>query len=191
MFFNTRFLKLAKQPLVGQSVYLKMAEKQHFIEFQKLRFDNQEFLTPFEPKWRADALSKRAFYARVRNDRFLASNDDKYAYLIFKKSDDCLIGGINMNNINRGVFQACSLGYWLAKNENSKGLMSDAVRTLTKAAFENWKFNRIQAATLVGNLASIRVLEKNGFEQEGLAKRYLKINGRWQDHLLFAKVAPI
>lgn len=189
MFSHNKYLSIAKQPIIGQNIYLRMAEKYDYSQFYNIRNSNQTFLTPFEPVWGVNALSKKGFYARVRNDRHEASNDRKYAFLIFKKSDDSLIGGISMNNVQRGVFQACSLGYWLGETENSKGYMTEAVQILTQKCFTTWQFNRVQAATLVDNYASIRVLEKCGFSHEGKALKYLKINGQWQDHLLFAKIS--
>lgn len=190
MLFENKHLKHLKQLISGDNIYLRMAEKSDYKQWREIRQSNQNFLQPFEPIWGRDALSKQHFYARVRNDRHGAITDNKYAFFIFKKTDDQLIGGINMNNIQRGVFQCCALGYWLGQVENSKGYMSEAVQIISQQCFEKWGFNRIQAATLIHNKASIRVLEKNGFEREGQARRYLKINGSWQDHVLFAKIAP-
>lgn len=190
MFFENKYLSVAKQPLVGENIYLRMAEKRDFKAWAKIREANFKFLQPFEPTWGVNALSKQQFYARVRNDKHDASVDDKYAYLIFAKADNRLIGGINMNNVVRGVFQCCALGYWMAQQDNNQGLMSEAVQIITNECFGKWQFNRVQAATLVDNFASIRVLEKNGFTREGQAEKYLKINGSWQDHVLFAKIKP-
>lgn len=190
MFFENKSLGLAQQEMSGEHIYLRMAKKSDFAAWQEVRNSNYNFLQPFEPVWGKNALTKSQFYARVRNDKHDASMDAKYAFFIFKKSDNSLIGGINMNNVQRGVFQCCALGYWLTKADNSRGYMSEAVAIITAHSFGKWKFNRVQAATLVDNHASIRVLEKNGFEREGEARRYLKINGKWQDHVLFAKIAP-
>lgn len=190
MFSKNKYIKQAKTGVVGTNIYLRMAQKSDYEQWRILRQSNQEFLQPFEPTWGQEALSKQQFHARVRSDKYDATNDTKYAFFIFKKSTDQLIGGINMNNVQRGVFQCCALGYWMGQTENSKGYMSEAVQIISQYCFENWGFNRIQAATLLHNQASIRVLEKNGFEREGQARRYLKINGSWQDHVLFAKIAP-
>lgn len=190
MFFENKFLALAKQPIIGDNVYLRMAEKKDYSAWHKLRKDNYEFLQPFEPTWGNNALTQKHFHARVRNDQHDASLDNKYAFFIFRKSDHQLIGGLNMNNIQRGVFQCCSLGYWMGKSDNSKGYMTEAVQLVCQQAFQKWKIHRIQAATLLDNQASIRVLEKNDFDREGQARKYLKINGKWQDHVLFAKIVP-
>ncbi|MCJ8323200.1 MAG: GNAT family N-acetyltransferase [Rhizobiales bacterium] len=189
MFSDNKFLTLAKQPIIGQHIYIRMAEKSDYPQFFAVRRANQQFLQPFEPIWAANALSKKVFYARVRNDQHEAGQDRKYGFLIFENTSKTLVGGVNINNVQRGVFQACSLGYWMAESQNSKGYMTEAVTLITDKCFKIWGFNRVQAATLLGNIASIRVLEKCGFEAEGEAKRYLKINGQWQDHRLFAKIA--
>lgn len=188
MFSENKFLSLAKQHIIGQAIYIRMAEKSDYSQFHKVRSENKQFLQPYEPTWDSTALSKKTFYARVRNDRHEASQDRKYGFLIFQKSNNMLVGGVNLNNVQRGVFQACSLGYWMAQNQNSKGYMTEVVKLITDKCLKEWGFNRVQAATLLGNIASIRVLEKCGFEPEGEAKKYLKIDGKWQDHRLFAKI---
>lgn len=188
LLFENKYLTLAKQPIEGENIYLRLPERRDYAQWHEIRKINRAFLQPFEPTWGHDAISKSQFFARVRNDRHDASTDSKYAFFIFRKSDNALIGGINMNNVQRGVFQCCALGYWMGEAINSKGFMTEAVQILLAECFGKWGFNRVQAATLLGNHASIRVLTKNGFEREGQAKRYLKINGQWQDHALFAKV---
>ena len=190
MFAANKYLKLAKQVIKGKHIYLRIAEKSDYQQWLEIRSNNQDFLKPYEPIWHKEALLKKTFYARVRNDKYAASADVKYAFLIFRISDNRLLGGINMNNVQRGVFQACAIGYWLGQTENSKGYMTEAVGLITENSFTKWQLNRVQAATLINNHASIKVLEKNGFEREGTARKYLKINNQWQDHLLFAKIRP-
>ena len=97
-----------------------------------------------------------------------------------------LIGGLNISNVRRGVAQAASLGYWMGAPYAGRGLMTDAVRAALHFAFSTLRLNRLEAACLPTNAASQRVLEKAGFTREGRARRYLKINGQWQDHDLFA-----
>lgn len=189
MFLINSKLKQAEQTILGNNIHLRMARKSDYDEWYDVRNKNFEFLQPYEPTWSKDCLSKKHFFTRLRSDRHGASIDAKYAYLIFSNSNNALIGGININNVHRGVFQACSLGYWMAKEVNSKGFMSEAVNLLTNRCLTQMGFNRVQAATLVHNQASIRVLEKNGFDKEGIGKSFLKINGQWQDHILFAKIA--
>ncbi len=105
------------------------------------------------------------------------------------RDDDVLVGGLTLSNIRRGVAQCCSVGYWIGEPYQRCGLMSDAVRTVLPFAFDVLNLHRVEAACLPSNKASINLLRGCRFTEEGFARRYLKINGVWQDHLLFAVVA--
>ena len=96
-----------------------------------------------------------------------------------------VVGRITLNDIVRGPFQSCHLGYWLSAAENGRGLATAAVRDITRVAFEELRLHRIQAATLLHNIRSQRVLERSGFVRFGVAPAYLKIAGQWQDHALY------
>ena len=100
------------------------------------------------------------------------------------------IGGLALANIRRGVAQAASLGYWVGEEHNGRGLATAAVACMLAVAFDELELHRVQAATLPHNVASQRVLERNGFDRIGLAAAYLKIAGRWQDHVLFQRISP-
>ena len=101
-----------------------------------------------------------------------------------------VVGRINLNNIVRGAFQSCSVGYWVTSAANGRGYATGAVAELLRTAFEDLGLHRVEAGTLLHNAASQRVLEKNGFTRFGLAPKYLKIAGRWQDHVLFQVLDP-
>jgi ribosomal-protein-alanine N-acetyltransferase len=105
--------------------------------------------------------------------------------------DGAVAGRATLNTIVRGAFQSCSLGYWVAERAGGRGLATAAVRHVTEVAFEELGLHRVQAGTLVDNLRSQRVLTKCGFARFGLAERYLKIAGRWQDHVLFQLLNPV
>lgn len=105
---------------------------------------------------------------------------------LFRKEDAALkrvIGNVGFNNIVRGVFQSCHLGYQIDAQEGGQGLMTEAVRKAIAYIFEVWKLHRIEANIMPRNHRSRRVIEKLGFVEEGLAKKYLKINGVWEDHI--------
>jgi len=110
--------------------------------------------------------------------------------MVIVDEDDGLVGTLNLNSIIRGVFQSASIGYWVSQERNGQGIASRAVAAAKRVAFGELGLHRIQAETLVDNRASQRVLVKNGFVQYGLAPDYLKIQGRWQEHMLFQVVAP-
>lgn len=95
-----------------------------------------------------------------------------------------ILGRITLNSIERGPCQWCSLGYWVNPADNGRGVATAAVRDMIGVAFDELRLHRIQAGTLLHNLASQRVLARNGFVRYGVAPKYLKIAGEWQDHAL-------
>ena len=109
-----------------------------------------------------------------------------YALFIFSAASGALVGGLTLCNVRRGVTQACTLGYWIGAPHAHKGYMTAAVRAVIPFVFDSLELHRLEAACLPANVASIKLLERTGFIREGMARRYLKINGVWQDHLLYA-----
>ena len=101
-----------------------------------------------------------------------------------------VIGFVNLNNIVRGAFQACHLGYALGEKYQSRGLMTEALRALIDYAFTDMQLHRIMANYISDNERSAVVLKNLGFVEEGRAQEYLKINGRWQDHILTSLINP-
>ena len=156
----------------------------------QLRRQNLEFLTPFQPAQDDEHLT--VGYQRKRIATLLELHDrgECVPYVIMDSadsadSDPAVVGQVTINNIVRGAFQSGSIGYWVSEHATGRGLASRAVAELKLAAFTRLELHRLEAGTLTGNIRSQRVLERNGFERYGLAPRYLKIAGRWQDHILF------
>lgn len=174
----------------GKLVRLRAPLAADYIEWSALRGQSREYLTPWEPSWSPDELTRAAFRRRLR--RYVQAERDGTGmmFFVFDKKTDELTGGCQLSNIRQGVAQsAASLGYWIGQRHAGRGLMTDAVVTLVRHAFERLAFHRIEAACLPTNVASRRVLTKAGFTAEGTARKYLRINGEWQDHLLFAIIA--
>ena len=126
----------------------------------------------------------RAFKPVTRTER----GDLAYAFFVFRKSDDVLVGGLTLANIRRGCAQAGSLGYWMGAAYARQGHMTAAVTAIIPFAFGTLKLHRIEAACIPANVASVRLLERTGFKREGFARQYLCIDGAWQDHLLYARI---
>ena len=103
--------------------------------------------------------------------------------------DDRIVGRIVLSNIVRGPLMSASLGYWVARHANGRGVATAAADRLCRIAFDELGLHRVEAGTLVDNLASQRVLERIGFQRFGLAPRYLRINGEWRDHVLFQRLS--
>jgi ribosomal-protein-alanine N-acetyltransferase len=160
-----------------------------YAPWAELRARSREHLTPWEPLWQRDELTRSAFRRRVRHYQREAREDLGYAFLIFREGDEQLLGGLTLSNVRRGVTQAAVLGYWLGLPFVKRGYMTEAVRAVAAFGFEELHLHRLEAATMPNNIASIRVLEHNGFRREGFARKLLKINGVWEDHVLHALVA--
>jgi ribosomal-protein-alanine N-acetyltransferase len=174
--------------LEGEGVRLRPPRAADFGEWSELRRASRAFLQPWEPTWAADDLGRSAFRRRLSiyaRDRDLGQG---FAFFAFRKSDDSLVGGVNLRDVRRGVAQSGAIGYWVGAPFARRGHTLDAVRAVTGFAFERLGLHRIEAACLPENAASHRLLLKAGFEEEGRARAYLKIDGRWADHLLFGLV---
>lgn len=172
-------------PLVrGDGIYLRPPEMRDFEAWADLRAQSRAFLTPWEPTWPSDDLSHAAFRRRVRRNQQEINNDEAYPFLLFR-DDDVLAGGLTLGQVKRGVVQAATLGYWTGEAHARQGLMSAAVRAVTGYAFTTLRLHRIEASCLPHNEASMKLLERTGFTREGYARAYLRINGIWQDHLLY------
>ena len=169
-----------------QRLYLRPPRRGDWSEWAKLRNESRDFLVPWEPKWADDALTRAAFRRRLTYYANNWSRDQGYAFFIFRRVNDELIGGITLANVRRSVAQNGSLGDWLGRRHVRLGYMTEAVGGTCSFAFDTLGLHRIEAACLPENTASQGVLRNAGFRQEGLARRYLKINGSWQDHLLYA-----
>lgn len=170
----------------GRSVLLRPPQLSDYAEWAELRALSRHHLAPWEPAWPLDDLTRSAFRRRVKHYQREAREDLGYAFLVFSAGGGELVGGLTLSNVRRGVTQTATLGYWLGLPYVGQGLMTDAVRAIQPHVFETLRLHRLEASAQPTNSASIRVLERTGFAREGLARRYLKINGVWQDHLLFA-----
>ncbi|HEV2957753.1 MAG TPA: GNAT family protein [Xanthobacteraceae bacterium] len=188
-----RTINLADQPplIEGAGVFLRAPQSSDYAEWAALRETSRAFLTPWEPTWPADDLTRSAFRRRLRRYAEDQRNDQAYAYFLFRSGDQVLVGGLTLANLRRGVAQAGSLGYWIGAPYARRGYMTAAVAALIPYAFTTLRLHRVEAACIPTNAASISLLEKTGFEREGYAREYLCINGQWQDHLLYARLRDV
>src|SRR4029079_5902035 len=172
--------------LQSGSVLLRTPQMADYPAWAELRAASRDFLSAWEPLWAADELTRASFRRRVRHYLRDLREDMGYALFIFGGETGTLLGGLTLCNVRRGVTQACTLGYWIGAPYARQGFMTAAVRAAIPFVFDSLELHRLEAACLPANTASVRLLEKTGFTHEGLARRYLKINGVWQDHLLYA-----
>lgn len=172
--------------LRGRRMSLRLPQMRDYEEWAELRRVSRPFLKPFEPRWTEADLSRRLFAMRVKRARQEAAQGTDYTFLLFVGAENrqTLAGGMTLSNIRRRAAQFVTLGYWMGQSYAGRGLMSEAVSMAMPFVFETLDLHRVHAAFLPTNIASRRVLEKNGFVEEGFAERYLQIDGRWEDHVL-------
>jgi ribosomal-protein-alanine N-acetyltransferase len=152
-------------------------------ELAALHAANREFLAPYQPVRPAEFFT--ADGQRERLARQLADGAHPFAIL----DGDAIAGAINVFHIVREVLQSCTIGYWIDHARNGRGLATGAVEDVVAYAFGELGLHRAEAATLVDNIGSQRVLEKAAFERIGVARRFLFINGDWRHFVLFQRVA--
>jgi ribosomal-protein-alanine N-acetyltransferase len=172
----------------GQGVFLRVPQIGDFPAWAQLREESRSFLTPWEPVWPSDDLTRPGFRRRLRRYADDVRGDHAYPFFIFRAQDEMLVGGLMLANIRRGIVQAGTLGYWVGEAHARNGYMTAALHALLPFAFGGLSLHRVEAACIPTNVPSIRLLEKCGFVREGLARRYLCINGAWQDHYLYGLV---
>ncbi len=174
----------------GERVRLRSPIASDYAAWAALRAESRAHLIPWEPTWAADELTRDSFRRRLIRYRQAEREGSGYMFFIFAEPAVKLVGGIQLSSIRQGAAQsAATLGYWMGARYAGQGYMSDAVTSVLRHGLERLGFHRIEAACLPTNAASRRVLAKTGFTAEGTARKYLRINGEWQDHLLFAIVA--
>jgi ribosomal-protein-alanine N-acetyltransferase len=187
-FFRTVSSNDTMPGISGAGVTLRPPHSGDFAEWAALRETSRAFLTPWEPTWPPDDLTRSAFRRRLKRYAEDQRGDLAYAFLIFRSDDNAMVGGLTLANIRRGVAQAGSIGYWIGAPFVRKGYMTAAVRALIPYGFTTLRLHRLEAACIPDNTASIRLLERTAFKREGYARGYLCINGIWQDHLLYARL---
>jgi len=148
---------------------------------------NREHLAPWEP-----TRTEVFFTVAAQEQHAQQCVDDAAAgrsiRFVIESDDGEIRGRMNINNIVRGAFWSADLGYWVDASRTHRGLASRAVAQVIEYSLSELRLHRLQAATLLHNLGSQRVLLGNGFERIGMAPKYLRIAGEWQDHLLFQRL---
>ncbi len=171
-----------------ERLMLRLPQHSDFRQWSELRRRSRGFLSPWEPTWSDDHLTRRAFTNRVSWAARCYRNDTALPLFLIRKDDDALVGAITLDNIRRGPAQAGTLGYWVGAPFVRQGYMREAIDAVVHHAFTEMDLSRIEAACLPENEASRGVLERAGFKYEGVAQSYLQINGRWRNHVLYANL---
>jgi [ribosomal protein S5]-alanine N-acetyltransferase len=172
----------------GVRTYLRAPLLDDFEQWRDLRRDSRSFLEPWEPAWNDDEFLMSAFRRRIVQYARMAHEDRAYPFFIFDVTGEKLLGAITLSNIRRGVAETATLGYWTGEKHARHGVMTDALQAITSFADAELGLHRVEAACLPHNVASMHLLERAQFVREGFARGYIKINGQWEDHVLWGKV---
>ncbi|MFO7281680.1 MAG: GNAT family protein [Thermoanaerobacterales bacterium] len=183
--------------LTSRRLTLRPLVPTDFPAWQEVRRHNEAWLTPWEPARKPNmpdvVESAEAFAMRCtarERERQLGTG---YGFGIFirepgglRRTRERFCGEINLSSVHRGPFQSAYVGYWIDQRHAGKGYMPEALVLLAKFAFEDIHLHRIQVSIIPRNHRSRRVVEKLGLRNEGVAERYLEINGVWEDHVRYA-----
>lgn len=180
-----------REELSGERVRLVAPRPEHYEEWRSLRRESRGFLSRWEPAWPRDHLDRSAYRRRLRRYEEERAAGRAYPFFLFARRDDggALVGGLGLSHVRRGAAMTATLGYWIGAPYQRRGYMTDAIRTAVRFAFDDLELHRIEAACLEENGPSRALLLKCGFEEEGRARSYLKIDGRWRDHVLYARLS--
>jgi ribosomal-protein-alanine N-acetyltransferase len=149
----------------------------------RLLVANREFLAPWDPERPDEYFTEGVQRAEARRTLERHGQGGVLPGVVLVDGEP--VGRVNVNNVVRGPLLSGDLGYWVSEHVTGRGVATAAVAAMVRLAFGEAGLHRLQAGTLVHNSASQRVLRRNRFERIGFAPRYLRIAGRWQDHLLF------
>ncbi|WP_257351601.1 GNAT family N-acetyltransferase [Pseudalkalibacillus decolorationis] len=170
----------------GKNIYIRYCEESDAEEFLQFQNRNREFFQQFS------AIREKSFYTHeaqldlIKDELKKREEDRHYSFGVYLLETDELIGKVTLMEVLRGGLQSCFIGYFLDKKHNGKGYMTEAVKLVVLYGFETLKLHRIEAGVMPHNIGSIRVLEKAGFEKEGIARKNVNINGKWEDHQVLA-----
>jgi ribosomal-protein-alanine N-acetyltransferase len=184
---NARAARVSPLELSGWRVRLRTLTEDEYSEWFEVRARCREWLVPWEPRPDGSPTTpedKASFVARCAARERERQMGTGYGFGIFV--DGRLAGEITLSSIQRGPFQNAFVGYWVDKAMAGLGLAPEATVAVLRFAFEELVLHRIEVAIVPRNRASRRVVEKLELREEGVALRYLEIDGRWEDHVRYA-----
>lgn len=179
-------------PLETERLLLRLASPNDAEFLVRYYTENRDYLAPWEPV-RSEEFYTISFWQNMLQEarqEFLNGRSMRLVFSLKSSAPDPIVGVANFNNMIRGVFQACYLGYSIDHRYQGQGLMYEALQRAITFAFEELRLHRVMANYIPRNERSARLLRKLGFVPEGYARDYLKIAGKWEDHILTALVKP-
>jgi len=174
--------------VIGRRIVLRALTIGDFDQWREVRRRNTDWLTKWEPQrvpGHPDAVEDRdAFAIRCSARQRERQLGTAYGFGMFVEGE--LAGEINISSVQRGPFQSAYVGYWIDERQAGHGYTPEALVLICRYAFEELYLHRLQISIIPRNSASRRVVEKLELRDEGIAERYLEINGDWEDHVRYA-----
>jgi ribosomal-protein-alanine N-acetyltransferase len=170
----------------GMNIYIKPLNISDATSILELEIRNKEFFRQYSINRDPEFYSFEGQLKRLEKIEESRGDDLGYSFGIYLNESHRLIGQIGLFKIERGPAQRAMVGYSLDKEQNGKGYMTEALKSIVDFGFDQLKLHRIEAGVMPHNIGSIKILEKTGFQKEGIAKQYVMINGKWEDHQILA-----
>jgi len=175
----------------GEKCYVRTFQEKDAQSLTGLVSRNKYFWSTYEPLQRPEYYTIDAQYKKIQESLYLMNSKREYTFGIYELGTNNLIGHIALYAIKRLPYSSAFVGYAMDEIYAGKGIVTEAVELVVQFAFEQIGLHRVEAYVSTENSASIRVLEKSGFQQEGLLRKLLYINGQWVDHYLYARLEPL
>jgi len=169
--------------LKTERLYLKVLGEEAVSQVAEYYKRNRDFFKRWESSKRDDFFSESYQKMLLKLEQEDIENGNRMKLWIFNRKNNKIIGFLNFGNIIRGAFDSCFLGYKLDKDETGKGYMTEALKEGMAFYFDVMKLHRIEVNLMPQNTLGIKAVERVGFIKEGISEKYLKINGKWEDHL--------
>ncbi|MFC7370334.1 GNAT family N-acetyltransferase [Fictibacillus iocasae] len=183
-------MEITASEMKGTAIHIRLLTESDAEAMLQLQLENKAFFESTSAQRSSEYYTLGGTKERIRSYTEAAEKDYDYYFGIFKNDGNGLIGTINLFAVMRGSIQSAYVGYALDEKHNGQGYTTEAVKLVVDYSFNELKLHRLEAGVMPHNLGSLRVLEKAGFEREGLARKNVKINGKWEDHVQLAIVNP-
>jgi [ribosomal protein S5]-alanine N-acetyltransferase len=171
---------------IAPDVLLRLPEPRDAESFLGLVTRNRDHFRPYEPRRPASYFTLAGQREQIAAAQRQAELGERFEFGVWERNGGGLVGRLSLGGISRGALQSAYLGYGIDVGHGGRGYATQAVRLAVRVAFDDLRLHRVQAAVVPENKASARVLAKVGFHEEGLARRYLFLDGQWKDHRMFA-----
>ena len=142
----------------GNGLMLRAPQMADYAQWAQLRELSRDYLTPWEPIWPSDDLTRSGFRRRLRRYAEDISADRSYPFIVFREQDGAMLGGITLANVRRGIVQAGTIGYWMGQPHAHRGYMTAGLRLLLPTLFGELNLHRVEAACIPTNTPSIRAV---------------------------------